>query len=242
MAYFLNSFKHKQSNLCCLFGNNQFRRRLSSARSRRSWPSCSGEQGSSWRPGHGGRTSFRTDKPCRPLSRRTSAASVGVSGDPISCPVDQWRSIERLKDRSPAFVRFHFHFPTWLTRNLFSARRPYGNNWNMSHCPSPPVSSWPWRYSCKKEARLLETDSFLHAVPPFGAARHRTKPCVEKFHSVDAEIAGHAHKLDVKLQSLFGSGFSLFAVRMLARPCHVNGVNWPSTLCEIKRRVTFLYP
>jgi len=31
-----------------------------------------------------------------------------------------------------------------------------------------------------------------------------------------AELAGHAHKLDVKLQSLCGSGFSLFAVRMLA--------------------------
>ena len=35
-------------------------------------------------------------------------------------------------------------------------------------------------------------------------------------HSIDDELAGHAHKLDVKQQSLCGSGFSLFAVRMVA--------------------------
>ena len=43
------------------------------------------------------------------------------------------------------------------------------------------------------------------------------KPYVEK-HSVDAELAGHAHKLDMKQQRLCGSGFSLFAVCMLAKP------------------------
>jgi len=37
-----------------------------------------------------------------------------------------------------------------------------------------------------------------------------------KIYIIDAELVGHAHKLDVKLQSLCGSGFSLFAVRMLA--------------------------
>jgi len=47
-----------------------------------------------------------------------------------------------------------------------------------------------------------------------------TKPYVEKIHSIDAELAGHAHKLDVKLHSLCGSGFPLFAVRMLAKPYH----------------------
>jgi len=47
-----------------------------------------------------------------------------------------------------------------------------------------------------------------------------TKRYVEKIHSIDAELAGHVHKLDVKLQSLCGSGFSLFAVRMLAKPYH----------------------
>jgi len=41
-----------------------------------------------------------------------------------------------------------------------------------------------------------------------------TKLYVEKIHSTDAELAGHAHKLDMKLQKLCGCGFSLFAVRM----------------------------
>jgi len=50
------------------------------------------------------------------------------------------------------------------------------------------------------------------------------KPYVEKMHSIDAEIAGHAHKLEVKLQRLCGSGFSLSAVCMLAKPYHF-GVN-----------------
>jgi len=42
-----------------------------------------------------------------------------------------------------------------------------------------------------------------------------------KLHCIDAEVAGHVHKLDVKLQSLCGSGFSLFAVRILAKPCAI---------------------
>ena len=41
---------------------------------------------------------------------------------------------------------------------------------------------------------------------------------------IDAELAGHVHKLDVKRQSLCGSGFSLSAVCMLAKPYHF-GVN-----------------
>jgi len=60
-----------------------------------------------------------------------------------------------------------------------------------------------------------------------------TKPHVEKIHYIDAELAGHVHKVDGKRQSLCGSGFSLFAVRMLAKPYHF-GVNWPRTLCENK--------
>jgi len=35
--------------------------------------------------------------------------------------------------------------------------------------------------------------------------------------TIDAEIAGHADKLDMKLQSLCGNGFSLFVVRFLAK-------------------------
>jgi len=42
--------------------------------------------------------------------------------------------------------------------------------------------------------------------------------------AVDAELAGHADKVVVKLQSLCGNGFSSFAVRILAKPYHF-GVN-----------------
>jgi len=34
-----------------------------------------------------------------------------------------------------------------------------------------------------------------------------TKSSVEKIHSIHAEPAGHAHKLDMKLQSLCGNVF-----------------------------------
>ena len=65
-----------------------------------------------------------------------------------------------------------------------------------------------------------------------------TKSYVDKMHSVDAELAGHAQKLDVKLQSLYGNVFSLFSVRMLAKPYHL-GVNRPTTLCENNDAVHF---
>jgi len=48
----------------------------------------------------------------------------------------------------------------------------------------------------------------------------RTKPYVEKMHYTDAELAGHIHKLEVKLQILCWIGFSLFAVRILDKPYH----------------------
>ena len=44
--------------------------------------------------------------------------------------------------------------------------------------------------------------------------------------AIDAELARHADKLAMKLQSLCGNGFSLFAVRILAKLYHF-GVNWP---------------
>jgi len=47
-----------------------------------------------------------------------------------------------------------------------------------------------------------------------------TKLNSEKKNYIDAELPGHANKLGVKLQSLCGSGFSLFAVRVLAKPYH----------------------
>jgi len=60
-----------------------------------------------------------------------------------------------------------------------------------------------------------------------------TNPNVEKIHYIDAELTGRVLKLDVKLQSLCGSGFSLFVVRMLAKPYHF-GVHLPKTLCKNK--------
>ena len=67
---------------------------------------------------------------------------------------------------------------------------------------------------------------------------NHAKSYIEKIHSIDAELAGHAHKLDVKLLRLCGSGFSRFAVRMLAKPYHL-GVNWPTPHCENKDGVHF---
>jgi len=65
-----------------------------------------------------------------------------------------------------------------------------------------------------------------------------TNPNVEKIHYIDADLTGHVLKLDVKLQSLCGSSFSLFVVRMFAKPYHF-GVNCPTTLCENKDGVRF---
>ena len=45
-----------------------------------------------------------------------------------------------------------------------------------------------------------------------------TKPYIEKIHHIDVELAGYVYELDLKLRSLYGSGFSLFAVRVLAKP------------------------
>jgi len=47
---------------------------------------------------------------------------------------------------------------------------------------------------------------------------------LQKIHYVDAELAGHVHKNEVKLQSLCLSGFSLFPVRILSKAYHF-GVN-----------------
>jgi len=43
------------------------------------------------------------------------------------------------------------------------------------------------------------------------------RPYVEKIHYIDAEQAGHVHKLDVKLQNLCESSLSLFTERILAK-------------------------
>jgi len=84
---------------------------------------------------------------------------------------------------------------------------------------------------------------YLNQFSAFSASKlflilDHTKPYIEKIHSIDAELAGHVHILDVELQSLCGSGFSLIAMRMLAKPYHL-GVNWPTTHCENKDGVHF---
>jgi len=56
--------------------------------------------------------------------------------------------------------------------------------------------------------------------------------------AIEAELAEHARKLDVKLQFLFGCGFSLNPVRMLAKLFHF-GVILPTTLCKNKDDVHF---
>jgi len=66
------------------------------------------------------------------------------------------------------------------------------------------------------------------------------KPNVEKMHYIDAELAEHVHKLDVKLQSLCGSGFSLFALRVLAKPYHFREID-QQHFTKTKMD-TFLYP
>jgi len=68
-----------------------------------------------------------------------------------------------------------------------------------------------------------------------------TKPYVDKIHSIAAELEGHAHKLDVKVQSLCASGFSLYAVHMLAKPYDL-GVNTKKNFLRKQRWGTLLYP
>jgi len=73
-------------------------------------------------------------------------------------------------------------------------------------------------------AQSVYFNQFTFSASKFFLILDHTKLYVEKIHYIDAKLPGHAHNLDVKLQSLCGSGFSLFAVRILSKPYHV-GVN-----------------
>jgi len=67
-----------------------------------------------------------------------------------------------------------------------------------------------------------------------------TKSYVEKPHSVDAELAGHAHKLDMKFQRLCGNGFSVCC----GRACQALPL-WSeltSNTLRKQRWATFFYP
>ena len=66
---------------------------------------------------------------------------------------------------------------------------------------------------------------------------------VEKIHYIDAELAGHVFKRDVKPQSLCGSGFSLFAI-CCTHACHALLI-WSELTNNTLRKQrwgTFLYP
>jgi len=64
---------------------------------------------------------------------------------------------------------------------------------------------------------------------------------IEKVHYIDAELVGHVHKLNVKLQNLCGSSFSLFVVRILAKFLSLWSKMTNNTLRR-QRLGTFLYP
>jgi len=67
------------------------------------------------------------------------------------------------------------------------------------------------------------------------------RPYIEKIHYIDAELAEHVHKLDVKLQNLCGSSFSLFVVRILAKALSLWSKLTNNTL-RIQILGTFHYP
>jgi len=62
-----------------------------------------------------------------------------------------------------------------------------------------------------------------------------------KIRYADAELTGHVYKLDVKLQILCGSSFSLFAVCILAKSYHF-GTNWPTTLRKQRLGIYIPWP
>ena len=75
---------------------------------------------------------------------------------------------------------------------------------------------------------VLHNWSYLSNFSDFFKSKHflifdQAKSHFEKIYSTDAEITGHAHKLDVKVLSLCGGGFSLLC-ECLPSPNHL-GVN-----------------
>ena len=60
-----------------------------------------------------------------------------------------------------------------------------------------------------------------------------------KIRSIDAEPAGHVHKLDMRLQSLRGNVFFSYCCVRACQALSQLGVNWPITLCENKGGVHF---
>jgi len=86
------------------------------------------------------------------------------------------------------------------------------------------LSKFEWLSSSALHNRYILTNFSAFSASKLFLILEHTKSYIEKIHSIDAELAGHVHKLDMKLQSLCENGFSLFAVRMVAKPYHL-GVN-----------------
>ena len=86
------------------------------------------------------------------------------------------------------------------------------------------MSKFYWLSSSALHNRYILTNFSARSASKLFLMLNHTKQHVEKIHSIDSELAGHAHKLGMKPQSLCGNGFSLFTVRMLAKPYHL-GVN-----------------
>jgi len=99
------------------------------------------------------------------------------------------------------------------------------------------LSKFYWLSSSALQNRyILIQFSAISALKLFLMLDH-TKLYVEKMHYIDAELAGHVHKLDVKLQSVWVAFLCLLCV-FLPKPCPF-GVNWPTTLCENKDGIHF---
>jgi len=89
---------------------------------------------------------------------------------------------------------------------------------------SNSLNNFYWLSSSALQNRYILINFSVFSASKLFLMLEHTKPYVEKIHYINDEPAGYVHKLDVKLQSLCGSGFSLFAVRVLAKPYHF-GVN-----------------
>jgi len=95
------------------------------------------------------------------------------------------------------------------------------------------LSKFHWLSSSAVHNQYIFTSFAAFSKSKIFLILEHTKSYIEKIHSVDAELAEHARKLDVKLQILCGSSFSPFAVRMLANPYHLE-VNWPKHIAKSK--------
>jgi len=87
---------------------------------------------------------------------------------------------------------------------------------------------------------ILTNFSALSTSKLFLILEH-TKSYIEKIHSIDSELAGHACKLHVKLQSLCGSGFSSVCCAHACQASPFRNELTNNTLWK-QRWSTFLYP